>query len=321
MDEKIDLPDFSDLHILIIGDVMIDRYISGDVKRISPEAPVPVVDQKSFENRAGGAANVALNVLNLGAKATLLSITGEDEAQNILKSVLNINDRLQLEFITCKNRKTTVKTRVMAGYQHLLRVDNEDKYDIHTDEEQMVITRFESLLNNIKIDGVILQDYNKGLLTKKIIEKIIDKCVAQNIPTFVDPKENNFFSYKRCTVFKPNKKEVFQSLGVNSDMNAIDKILRARLDHVISLITLGKDGLYINDGVTDGVYPTSPRVISDVCGAGDSVISVVCVCYLKNMKIASIAKVANIAGGQVCEYPGVVPINYQNLKAELAKTQ
>lgn len=320
MNEVINLPDFSDLHILVIGDVMIDRYIFGDVKRISPEAPVPVVEQRTFENRAGGAANVAVNLLALGAKVTLLSITGDDEAADVLQSVLDIDKRLQFTTLKIKGRKTTVKTRIMAGYQHLMRVDNEDKYDISKEEESEILNKFVSILTSGEIGGVILQDYNKGLLTENVISNIMAVCVEKKIPTFVDPKEKNFFAYKNCTLFKPNHREVSQSIGIKTDLDQIDKILRDRMQHTITLITLGSKGLYINDGHGGATYPTSPRIISDVCGAGDSVISVVSLCYIKGMNIQTLAAVANTAGGQVCESPGVVPIDLDNLKSELLKS-
>ncbi|MCZ2102522.1 MAG: PfkB family carbohydrate kinase [Chitinophagales bacterium] len=319
MKGSINLPDFSDMHILIVGDIMVDRYISGEVKRISPEAPVPVVEQRHFENRAGGAANVALNVLELGAKATLLSITGSDEGRAIISEVLDLGERLTLEFVTCKDRKTTVKTRVMAGYQHLIRVDNEDKHDISSEQERIILDKFKGLIDSGQIDGVILQDYNKGMLTKTGIEAIMDYCSLKQIPTFVDPKEKNFFAYRGCTIFKPNKKEVTRSTGIFSDLDAMDGYLRERLSHNITLITLGQDGLYVNDGSQGATYATAPRIIADVCGAGDSVISVVSLCYLKGMDMSSLANVANIAGGQVCESPGVVPVNYEKLRQELVK--
>ncbi len=319
MKGAINLPDFSDLHILIVGDVMLDRYISGEVKRISPEAPVPIVEQKHFENRAGGAANVALNMLALGAKATLLTVTGVDEAKQMLGDVLDLGDRLNLEFVQCNDRKTTVKTRVMAGYQHLLRVDNEDKHDISTAQEQMILDKFTLILNTGKIHGVILQDYNKGMLTKAVIETIIKQCNDKAIPTFVDPKEKNFFAYKGCTVFKPNIKEVTQSIGETPDLDVTDRLLRERLDHKITLITLGHQGLYIHNGTQGKAYPTSQRIISDVCGAGDSVISVVSLCYLKNTPMDDLAIIANVTGGQVCESPGVVPVDYEKLRIELLR--
>ena len=319
MKGAINLPDFSDLHILIVGDVMLDRYISGEVKRISPEAPVPIVEQRHFENRAGGAANVALNILALGAKATLLTVTGADEAERLLGDVLNTGDRLKLEFVKCPDRKTTVKTRVMAGYQHLLRVDNEDKHDISAVQEQIILDKFTEILNAGYINGVVLQDYNKGMLTKAVIEAMIAKCNEKSVPTFVDPKEKNFFAYKGCTVFKPNKKEVTQSIGVTPDLNITDKLLRERLSHAITLITLGHQGMYIHDGTQGKIYPTSERIISDVCGAGDSVISVVSLCYLKKTDTDTLAIIANATGGQVCESPGVVPVNYEKLRLELMK--
>ena len=319
MNEVINLPDFSNIHILVIGDVMIDRYINGDVKRISPEAPVPVVEQRTFENRAGGAANVAVNLLALGAKVTLLSIIGDDESADVLQSVLDLDKRLQFKYVKSKGRKTSVKTRIMAGYQHLIRVDNEDKYDINKEEEAEILNKFAFILSSGEIGGVILQDYNKGLLTENIINNIMSMCIEMKIPTFVDPKEKNFFAYKNCTIFKPNNREVSQSIGIKADLDQTDMMLRDRLQHNITLITLGSKGLYINDGHGGATYPTSPRIISDVCGAGDSVISVVSLCYIKGMDMSTLAAVANTAGGQVCESPGVVPINLNNLKSELSK--
>ncbi len=317
--DTVDLPDFSDVHILVIGDTMIDRYISGDVKRISPEAPVPVVEQKSYENRAGGAANVAMNILSLGAQATLLSICGADEAVDLMKAVLINNSRLDVHLIPCQDRKTTVKTRIMAGNQHLIRVDNEDKHDINAEQEKQVFEHFIDIINTGKIDGIILQDYNKGMLTATLIEKIMQSCVNLQIPVFVDPKEKNFLAYRNCTFFKPNKKEVFQSIGYQTSLDDADKVLRESMNHSITMITLGKDGLYLHDGLTGTIYPTSPRDISDVCGAGDSVISVACLCYIRKVPLSEIAIIANTAGGQVCESPGVVPVNYKKLKDELLK--
>lgn len=316
MDGPIILPDFSDLHILVVGDVMIDRYISGKVSRISPEAPVPVVEYQSTDNRAGGAANVALNLKALEARVSLLSISGNDENHTILSSILERNYQLNTHLIQLQDRKTTIKTRIMAGNQHLLRIDSEDTHDITEDEECRVFDKFKKIIASEKVDGVILQDYNKGLLTESLIKNIIQTCNHQSIPTYVDPKKKNFFAYQNCTLFKPNKKEVIEATG-EQDLNTIDAIIRNRLHHQISMITLGSHGIYFHDGHTGQVFPTTPRVISDVCGAGDSVISIACLCHLKDIDLNLIAVISNIAGGQVCEYPGVVPIQLSNLRDEL----
>lgn len=312
------LPDFRDLHILVIGDVMIDRYISGSVKRISPEAPVPVVAMEQIDNRLGGAANVALNLCALGAKVTVLSIIGEDVEGDLLVRMMAEIPNLTFQYQTISGRKTTLKTRVMSNNQHLLRIDHEDTADISNEQAKSMVGICKSLIDSSAINGVILQDYNKGLLTSENIHSIIELCNEHAIPTFVDPKEKNFFEYRNCTIFKPNKKEILKALGLNVlDFDFIDQQLRLRLSHKITFITLGSEGIYVNDGFQSAKYSTTPRNIADVCGAGDTVISVLCLCYIKNVPLHQIAKIANTAGGQVCEKPGVVSIDRKNLEDEL----
>ncbi len=312
------LPDFHDVHLLVIGDIMIDRYISGSVHRISPEAPVPIVNMNHIDNRLGGAANVALNLCALGAKVTLLSIIGDDEAGDQLLRIIADVPNLSFEYQQILQRKTTLKTRIMSNNQHLLRIDYEDTSDISSEVSHSLIAKFTSILIENNIQGVILQDYNKGLFTKENIHPFIDLCNERNIPTFVDPKEKNFFEFKECTIFKPNKKEILNALGLNKlDFEDIDHQLRIKLDHKITFITLGSDGIYINDGKTSAQHPTTPRKIADVCGAGDTVISILSLCYIKGLSLSNIARIANSAGGQVCEKPGVVSINRKNLVDEL----
>lgn len=312
----IQLPDFSDLHILVIGDVMIDRYISGSVKRISPEAPVPVVEMQKCENRLGGAANVALNIHALGAEVTILSIIGADKEGKVMQDMLATIPKVNDQILILPERKTTIKSRVMSGNQHLLRIDSEDTYDVSGTEEDNIIFQLKKILSTQKIDGIILQDYNKGMLTERIIHQTISMAIQFNIPTFVDPKEKNFFAYRGCTVFKPNKKEVFTALG-DGAFHDLDKQLKEKLNNKVTLITLGSQGLYISDERSGHKYETDARIIADVCGAGDSVISIVCLCYIKGMPIDLLAYIANTAGGQVCEQPGVVAINLTKLKSEL----
>ena len=312
------LPDFRDLHILVIGDVMIDRYISGSVKRISPEAPVPVVAMEQIDNRLGGAANVALNLCALGAKVTVLSIIGDDVEGDLLVRMMGEIPNLTFQYQTIAGRKTTLKTRVMSNNQHLLRIDHEDTADISNEQAKSMVGICKSLIDSSAINGVILQDYNKGLLTSENIHSIIELCNEHAIPTFVDPKEKNFFEYRNCTIFKPNKKEILKALGLNVlDFDFIDQQLRLRLSHKITFITLGSEGIYVNDSHQSAKYSTTPRNIADVCGAGDTVISVLCLCYIKNVPLHQIAKIANTAGGQVCEKPGVVSIDRKNLEDEL----
>jgi len=314
--KSIQLPDFSDLHIMVIGDVMIDRYISGTVKRISPEAPVPVVEMQHSDDRLGGAANVAINLYALGAKVSLLSVTGDDNDAVVLSTMLSDFKDLKNLVMRLPSRRTTVKTRIMSGNQHLLRIDKEDTFDINDRECEQILAQARSLLSQTKVDGIILQDYNKGMLTETLIHEIIKMANAQQIATFVDPKDKNFFGYKDCTLFKPNKKEAQKALGPY-DAAKLDNLIRDKLNHKVTCITMGSEGMYLNDGITGDIYPTEQRIISDVCGAGDSVISILSLCYLKGFELEDMAIVANKAGGQVCEKPGVVAVDLKALKNEL----
>ncbi|MFN8337433.1 MAG: bifunctional ADP-heptose synthase [Saprospiraceae bacterium] len=314
-EESIILPDFGDLHILVIGDVMIDRYISGTVSRISPEAPVPVVNMKSVENRLGGAANVALNLHALGAQVSLLSVIGQDEDGADLISKIEKTIGLHQHLVQLPSKITTVKTRIMAGNQHLLRIDQEDAQDIINEDSEIIYQRYLEIIK-YGIDGIILQDYNKGLLVPELIHRIIKKANDEGIPTFVDPKEKNFFEFTSCTLFKPNKKEMSAAVATNDVKIGIAKI-RQKMNHKISVVTLGGEGMYIQDDQNGEIYPTSQRIISDVCGAGDTVISTLCVTYLKGLSLGQMAKIANRAGGLVCEKPGVVSVDLKDLQAEL----
>lgn len=316
------LPDFSDLHIMVIGDIMEDRYLSGHIARISPEAPVPIFELDKVENRLGGAANVALNLIALGARVTLVTICGDDQDGSKLLAMLDEIPGLNPLVTIIPDRITTVKTRIMAANQHILRIDNEDISDIGVQYSDLIFRRVRDFCMNHSIDGIILQDYNKGLMTIPLIHTIIDTANSLQIPTFVDPKEKNFFEYRNCTLFKPNNKEAMRATGQHLiNPEKADQLIRQKLTNKMTVITLGKDGMYIHDGKSGMTYPTSPRDISDVCGAGDTVISVLCCCYLKGLDAASMARIANTAGGQVCEHPGVVSVNRSMLEAELAGNQ
>ena len=316
--QTFDLPSFNDLHILVVGDVMIDRYIHGKVRRISPEAPVPVVEMEHTKDNLGGAANVAVNISALGARVTLVSVIGSDDGGEALRKMTKNYPQMDERLLSVQNRKTTVKTRIMSSSQHLLRIDKEDTDDIANEDAKTILNVIQNTGNNSKIDAIIMQDYNKGLLTKELIQAIISYSIENNIPTFVDPKEKNFFAYTGCTLFKPNQKEVRQAVGESTkDYHKIDQELRQKLGHSITLITLGSGGVYINNGVHEILEATEPRIIADVCGAGDSVISAVCLSYLKGMSIRELAMIANAAGGQVCEQPGVASVDLFKLKKEL----
>lgn len=317
------LPDFEDLHVVVIGDVMIDRYIRGDVRRISPEAPVPVVDWWKTENRPGGAANVALNLSELGAQVSLVSVVGDDEDAIILEDMMNRHRGVSCHLKRDKNRRTTVKSRIVARHQQLLRIDSEDNFDIHHDQVEELMSELTSVHLKTPVHGVILQDYNKGVLTDTSISLVLSWANENGIFSFVDPKEKNFFSYQNCTVFKPNKKEVTQALSSDwkGNYHQMAQHLREKIHHEVTLITLSEDGLYIGNQEQSFLVPTSVRNISDVSGAGDTVISIISLCFLKKVPLDIMGWIANVAGGQVCESPGVVPINLVELKEELQKNQ
>ncbi len=314
---------FQDKHILIIGDVMLDRYLYGSVNRISPEAPVPVLDYESTDNRLGGAANVALNILAMGGKVSLIGMTGEDEENEIFRRLLRNASIPDQWLCSHSSRSTTLKTRVMSRGQHLLRVDREDRSAPLPEVEDAVLNFIHQSIGEDKPEGIILQDYNKGMLTRRIVEQTIGIAKNQQIPVFVDPKTELISAYAGCTVFKPNLHEASTIIGRQIDVNESDLEnavieLQDLVDHTISLITLSDKGLFLKRKGSKGIYvPPIPQEVADVCGAGDSVISVLAMCYLSGANDEMIAKISNIAGHLACRYPGVVPVSLKQLKAEM----
>ena len=316
---------FSNKKIVVLGDVMIDAYLRGAVSRISPEAPVPIIEFQKAESRLGGAANVALNLLSLGAQPIICSLIGDDDGGANFMDLLN-EKSLSLEgIILDKQRKTTIKTRVIGDNQHLLRIDDEEISPINSKQENSVIDRVKKILDS-KVDALIIEDYNKGLLTEKVIETVIDYANELGIIVTVDPKRDNFFAYKNVTLFKPNLTELKEGLNVVFDIEsgktdfemAINK-LEERLNNKISLITLSEHGVFIKKNDEMNYTPAHHRKISDVSGAGDTVISVATLCLTVGLEVKKIAEISNLAGGLVCELSGVVPINKDRLKEEVFK--
>ncbi|GAB5554613.1 MAG: D-glycero-beta-D-manno-heptose-7-phosphate kinase [Saprospiraceae bacterium] len=312
---------FTKLNILVVGDVMIDRYLRGQVDRISPEAPVPVVLLKDRDNRLGGAANVALNLAALGVTPYLCSIIGQDENGQLFQNLLPKQGISAKSIITSKTRKTTVKTRVIAQQQHLLRVDTEDTHDISDEERSQLLKKIQDILDNREIHAILFQDYNKGVLSRKSISEIILEAIKRDIPTAVDPKNKNFWAYKHATLFKPNLKEIRAQLPypINPQLESLQKAaaeITGKLGNQMTLITLSEDGLYVNRNEKGQLLAAVPRNITDVCGAGDSVISVATAALALGLDTISIAALANLAGGQVCEKVGVVPVDAAQLQKE-----
>ncbi len=314
--------DVSKLKVAVIGDVMLDTYWWGNVERISPEAPVPVVAVSKREKRIGGAGNVALNVQSMGASVTVLSILGDDEDGVQLKILLkenNIDTRFILE---SKKRITTNKIRIISRNQQMMRLDAEHTEDIDEADEINLISQIKKYILNEKPDIVIFEDYNKGILTSNVIKQTIDICIKNNIPTAVDPKRKNFFSYKDVALFKPNLDEVFTNLNLLPEEVSVELLsnihcqLKTKLDHKISMITLSEKGIFYQEADEKNIIPSYRRNIADVSGAGDTVIAVASLIYASTKNIYLSAEVANIAGGIVCEEVGTAAINKNKLLSE-----
>jgi len=313
---------FKGMHILVIGDVMIDSYLWGKVNRISPEAPVPIISTTGRENRLGGAANVALNIQSLGATPILCSIVGNDEAGDIFKQLLTDNHLPSEGIVASTKRKTTVKTRIISQNQHLLRVDEEESHPVESALEEKLKTHFVSLLDNYKIDAIIFEDYDKGAITPGLIQYAVKKANEKGIPTLVDPKKRNFMDYSGVTFFKPNFKEFKEGLKLELTTANQDDLLEAAKEFQASqktdilMVTMAEKGVFIRNGVSHHFIPAEIRDIADVSGAGDTVISVSALCLAAGLPPQHVARIANMAGGLVCEHPGVVPINKKVLLEE-----
>jgi rfaE bifunctional protein kinase chain/domain len=313
---------FSKMKVAVIGDVMLDTYWWGNVERISPEAPVPVVAVSKREKRIGGAGNVALNVQALGTSVALLTILGDDEEGIQLKNLLrekNIDTRFILE---SKKRITTNKIRIISRNQHMMRLDAEIVYDLDETDEEKLQNQIERFITIEKPDVVIFEDYNKGILTKNIIRNTISFCIRNKVTTAVDPKRKNFFCYQNATLFKPNLNEAIMGLNLLPEeispelLSEIHLQLKGKLDHDISLITLSEKGIFFQEEDNKNILPSHRRNIADVSGAGDTVIVVASLIYTATKDIKLAATIANIAGGIVCEEVGTVAINKEKLLQE-----
>ncbi|RMG85242.1 MAG: carbohydrate kinase [Bacteroidetes bacterium] len=311
--------------VLVIGDVMTDRYVTGTVSRISPEAPVPVVNAGEETARPGGAANVALNIRALGARAILCSVVGTDPAGDVLLDLLRAAGLSVAGIQREPDRMTTTKARVIANGQHLLRVDREQTEDLSPEIQTRFRQTLLKQLDETTPDVLLLQDYNKGVLTADLIAFLLAEARKRAIPVVVDPKKRHFFAYRGVTLFKPNLKEMRDALGVDippeaDDLGQACETLRARLGHQMSMITLSEHGIYIHSDREARLIPTRPRNIADVCGAGDTVISIAALGVASGLDLPTIARLANLGGGQVCEKIGVVQVDRDQLAREFDRS-
>jgi len=312
--------DISKMKVVIVGDVMLDRYWWGSVDRISPEAPVPVVSLKYLEYRMGGAANVAINSVSMGAETVIFSVIGDDTEAKDLLQLMQENKIDASQIISTHKRITTHKTRIMGRNQQMMRLDAELTTDIDTDLENELIGRIKSYFS--VPDVLIFEDYNKGVLTERVIKELISLCSDLGVVTTVDPKRKNFLSFKGVTIFKPNLKEVREGLSLltnNVDLSSLQNmhsVLQQHLQHEISFITLSENGVFFQQGTDSKLIPTHIRNIADVSGAGDTVIAVASLVYAATKEMRMAAEIANIAGGLVCEEVGTAAINKEKLLAE-----
>ncbi len=314
--------------VMVIGDVMIDAYLWGNVDRISPEAPVPIVATTKRENRPGGAANVALNIEALGAKPIMCTVLGNDKKSKDFIDIMNAMNIDTRGIISSNDRITTVKYRIIGNNVQLLRVDEEITTPLsHADEDKLINT-VQDIIESSKIDAIIFQDYDKGNITPRVIDEITATAKKKNIPTTVDPKKRNFENFKNVTLFKPNLKELREGLNIDikevniENLKKASNILHQQQNIDIVFITLSEKGAFICDyRDTDEPkaihIPAHLRSISDVSGAGDTVISVATLCLSMNLDIENIIQYSNLAGGIVCESVGVVPIDKERFYKEI----
>ncbi len=307
---------FKGKRIAIIGDMMLDIYYWGDVKRISPEAPVPVLEVENEFYRFGGAANCALNIATLGGIAEPVGIIGYDSYGTIFNSLLSEQNISHHGIIEDDTRPTTAKTRVIADSQHIVRIDKESKETINKNIQNQIFNYVKKIIKDL--DGIILQDYNKGVLSSSLISQVIELANKNKKLITVDPKFNNFYEYKNVTVFKPNRNEAEAILGMkiksDADVSFIGNTLLKKLNAINILLTLGEGGIAVFEkGKPEKRMPTKARKVADVSGAGDTVISTLTMALAAGADIYEASYLANYAGGLVCEEVGIVPIEIEKL--------
>lgn len=304
---------------------MIDAYLWGKVDRISPEAPVPIVSVIKKESRLGGASNVALNIKALGATPIICSIAGDDTEGKELINLLKAEAIEHKGVLIIPRRQTTVKTRILGHNQQILRVDAETDQEINSEQTKEVFTKALSFINDQKIDAIIFEDYDKGLITQELIDNVIHTAKQKQIPVIVDPKKRNFLSYNHVDLFKPNLKELKEGIKMEfnekniSELREAVTLLRDQINAKNIMVTLSELGVYVLNDKKNILTPAHIRNVADVSGAGDTVISVVATCMAAGADTFTAAAIGNIAGGLVCEKVGVVPIDKELLLRESLK--
>jgi len=310
------LAKFGRQRVLVLGDIMLDHYIWGKVERISAEAPVPVLEVQKEEFRLGGAANAALNVKSLGGKAILLGVTGRDSAAQDLKQLMECKGLATDGLIADPDRKTTLKTRIVATNQQIVRIDRETQIDLGNEARTALLDSLRRLLPNCQ--ALIIEDYNKGVLTREVISGALELAKSLGIPVAVDPKHRNFRQYRGVDIFKPNFRELQDILDMEfeseDEFQVAASQLRGEMQIKNLIVTRGSLGMYVFDGGKQARHlPTAAREVFDVSGAGDTVISALTLAYVSGADIHLAAKVANHAAGVACGKVGTASVNPDEL--------
>ncbi len=314
---------FKQMRAIVIGDVMVDTYLWGKVDRMSPEAPVPIVSVTKRETRLGGAANVSLNLKALGATSILFSVIGDDEQGRLFKELLEKRDLSSEGIFIDTQRITTVKNRIISKGQHIARVDEETTDFIKPELEKTLFDAIKKLIEKSQIDVIIFVDYDKGVVTSTLFKTINELALQKGIPTTVDPKKRNFCNYKNVTLFKPNFKEFVDGTGLPLKKGDLESLkvaadeFKQKQNFKFIFVTLSELGVFISNGIKEQYFPAVIRYIADVSGAGDTVISVASLAIATGLDPKVMALMSNIAGGLVCEKPGVVPIDKEQLIKEM----
>jgi D-glycero-beta-D-manno-heptose-7-phosphate kinase len=311
---------FSRMRAIVIGDAMVDTYLWGNVERISPEAPIPVVSVNKRESRLGGAANVALNLQALGANPVLFSVVGNDVNGRELKKMIAGKKLSGHGIFEDIERPTTVKSRIIGKGQHIARVDEESTFFISSELEEKMMKGVEKEIEKNGADVILLVDYDKGLITPGLFVKVNSFARTKGIPIAVDPKKRNFLHYKNVDLFKPNFHEFVEGTGFQLKKGDLQGLGRAAAAFIVQqnlkfiFISLSELGVFISNGTKAQYFPAVIREIADVSGAGDTVLSVASLAMAAGLPPRQMALMANLAGGLVCESPGVVPVDKKRLK-------
>lgn len=306
---------FESKRVMVLGDIMLDHYIWGKVERISPEAPVPVLDVKQEEYRLGGAANVALNLKALGAEVCLVGVCGADGTAELLKQKLLSNGIATDALVQDEQRRSTLKTRISSHSQQIVRVDYEDCFPVDELCTQSLISHIQRQLPDC--DALIIEDYDKGVLSPQLIHTAVELAISMHIPIAVDPKKRHFLDYKRVSIFKPNYKEFEEGLGtrfkdVPSFLEAAGAFRQKQnIKHLV--VTKGADGMYLFNDAGSLHFASIAKEVYDVSGAGDTVISVLTLAYISGLEISAATAWARNAASVVCGKLGTATVSQKEL--------